>query len=57
MVASFNTAINAYNAAVKSFGTGPESSSAATAIERAMKNEPGGSEVIAKKDKAKHPFA
>jgi len=27
------------------------------AIERAMKNEPGGTEVIAKKDKAKHPFA
>ena len=27
------------------------------AIERAMKNEPGAAEVIAKKDTAKHPFA
>ena len=27
------------------------------AIERAMKNEPAASEVIAKKDTAKHPFA
>ena len=26
-------------------------------IERAMKNSPGGDEVIAKKDQAKHPFA